>query len=239
MVGGVNVQDGNVGNRGDVVKHRLIVDALSALARAFPEHDLVYVDTHAYSFEASLPQKNLQFVQSRGPCDEYYLLENDYIKRGRYLCSVGLAQAMSRSFRRAFFVISELMPEYLERIRESFADEECHCWFSSEFKVELLSAALAETRNPVVFMLVDPFSYAKDPQSVEIPISAAASIPVPAVVQVFNYGERLPAEVVPTDWTMWRKNDHPYYHALIASQSMIDQLVCEIHTEPQQLSEKE
>ncbi|MEM7221409.1 MAG: hypothetical protein AAF495_00425 [Pseudomonadota bacterium] len=92
----MNIQAGNVGNRGDILKHGALVQLALAL-KASAASGSYYVDTHAYLLQA--PPTNLE----RWHCDvselcrsfaayrTYREIEQCYLDQVVYRCSAGLA----------------------------------------------------------------------------------------------------------------------------------------------------
>ncbi len=223
-----NKQDGNVGNRGDVIKHRVLVDLLYLLASKLPDAQLVYVDTHAYAFDAVLPNGRAQTIRPRSESDLYFQFEQPYLDKGEYLCSPGIAAALSKGFPRSSLLVSELLPVYLERLRSSFGATfqggDAEVVFSDKFSQSSFSEALSKAANPVVYMLIDPFSYKQDRDSVNLPLHAASIHGAPTLVQLFNYGEALPNDVTPVGWYSIDCNEPPYYNRILINALAADLL---------------
>lgn len=91
-----NIQEDNVGNLGDIVKHGALV-ALAALLR---EHNIGakvnYLDTHAFKLRACMPDAERwrkEVGELRGIYQlykEYADIEEPVVAEGKYLCSTGL-----------------------------------------------------------------------------------------------------------------------------------------------------
>ncbi len=93
-----NVQDRNVGNRGDIVKHAALVTLAEGL-RARTTGLVRHAETHTFRLYAPLPDAQrwtdnvaaLAALADRGPLDAYVAREAPWIARGLYRCSAGLA----------------------------------------------------------------------------------------------------------------------------------------------------
>lgn len=79
----MNIQDGNVGNAGDVMKHEALV-ALAALLRARNAGLVRHVETHTFRLVAPLAKPWTD------PGGRYGALEAPWVARGLYRCSAGL-----------------------------------------------------------------------------------------------------------------------------------------------------
>jgi hypothetical protein len=87
-----NLQDANVGNRGDIVKHAALV-ALATLLRARNAGPVRHVETHTFRLTAPLPDPALwsSRVAELGLSDHAYAaIEAPWAAQGRYRCSAGL-----------------------------------------------------------------------------------------------------------------------------------------------------
>lgn len=78
-----NIQDNNVGNRGDVLKHVSLV-ALAKLLRLRNPGLVRHVETHAFRLTAPL----VRAVDA--PVGDYAELEKPWVAKGLYRCSAGL-----------------------------------------------------------------------------------------------------------------------------------------------------
>jgi 23S rRNA A2030 N6-methylase RlmJ len=94
---GPNVQHGNVGNFGDILKHAALVSLAKALSRANAHTTINYLDTHAYLLTSRLAntqwQREVMELCVQHPrYEHYYAIEQVFANKGRYLCSAGLAR---------------------------------------------------------------------------------------------------------------------------------------------------
>jgi hypothetical protein len=86
----VNIQDRNVGNLGDIVKHAALVE-LAALLRARNPGLVRHVETHCFRLVAPLPDPQGWAANAERGSERYRRAELDWVARGRYRCSAGLA----------------------------------------------------------------------------------------------------------------------------------------------------
>lgn len=90
-----NVQDRNVGNRGDVAKHVALV-ALAGVLRARTDGAVRHVETHAFRLYAPLPHPAAWAAAVEAHADtaaraRYRALQAGWVAGARYRCSAGLA----------------------------------------------------------------------------------------------------------------------------------------------------
>jgi 23S rRNA A2030 N6-methylase RlmJ len=85
----VNIQDRNVGNRGDVVKHAALVAIANAM-RARTPGPIRHVETHTFRLVAPLVDAAGWAARAAG-LDTYAAYEAPWVARGLYRCSAGLA----------------------------------------------------------------------------------------------------------------------------------------------------
>lgn len=92
-----NIQYGNVGNLGDILKHAALTQLGSAL-RDRVGSDVSYVETHAFRLSAPIADpgewklESGRLAKSYDGYAPYIRLEQDPVARGEYRCSAGLAQ---------------------------------------------------------------------------------------------------------------------------------------------------
>lgn len=91
---GPNIQDNNVGNRGDVVKHATLV-ALARLLRARNPGTIRHIETHCFRLTAPFAHKeghdwHADVARLGSAAAPYARLEAPYMQGGAYRCSAGL-----------------------------------------------------------------------------------------------------------------------------------------------------
>ncbi|MFZ5476461.1 MAG: hypothetical protein ACOZNI_06750 [Myxococcota bacterium] len=142
----MNVQEGNVGNRGDVLKHEALV-AFAELLLARNPGGVRHVETHAFRLDAPLSRP----WTGTG---RYAELEAPWVAKGRYRCSAGLvADVLGPAGR---LVLAEADPETRAALAAQVAAE--------GLRLELLvedALLLASRELPPMAMLVhvDPFDH--------------------------------------------------------------------------------
>ena len=143
-----NLQDANVGNRGDIVKHAALV-ALATLLRARNAGPVRHVETHTFRLTAPLPDPALwrTRVAELGLSDHAYAaIEAPWAAQGRYRCSAGL-------------VADTLGAPLSLLLAEAHAPTRA-----------LLQAALAEEGLPVDALVDDALALAALPQGAPAPL---------------------------------------------------------------------
>jgi 23S rRNA A2030 N6-methylase RlmJ len=153
----VNLQQNNVGNLGDILKHA----ALGALARLFSNAGAVavnYLDTHAYLLRARLANPDWHAQTRRLRAEDaayrsYVDLEAPWVARGDYLCSAGIIHSLAPH---AHLYLSESDPATRAILANQIADH------GIEGVTILDGAALWCTAPPSaprgsLLALVDPF----------------------------------------------------------------------------------
>ncbi|MBI3945867.1 MAG: hypothetical protein HY321_08100 [Armatimonadetes bacterium] len=207
-----NPQFKNVGNRGDVTKHRLLVDSLQLITERFKDtRTLVYVDTHAFAFRAPL-SKNAGPIAHRGADDLYAQFEEaEQAATGKCLCSPGLAAGATAGFRERRFLICEKDPVQLAFLKCDFAQEGVDSVrFRPVFSGKDLAALVESAHAPFVYMLIDPFRYEHDKDAVRAPVAAADRLDHPTVLQIFNYGAPIADELIGPRWKQTSIEDYPF-----------------------------
>lgn len=92
-------QEGNAGNRGDVLKHLALVGLLLEFRKI--RGRLLYAETHAFRSETALPpprdadwRNNVEMMPDDPVTQVYKNHEEPFVAKGRYSCSVGIASAL-------------------------------------------------------------------------------------------------------------------------------------------------
>lgn len=153
-----NVQHGNVGNLGDILKHA----ALAGLGYALRDRvgsDVCYVETHSFLLSAPVAD-GLEWARISGQWagsypgyDRYIDLERDAVARGEYRCSGGLAQDVIAP---SAACLAEADPQTRERLA-SQVQQEGLSGITIVEEADRLPEALRGSRNRGFLMLVDPF----------------------------------------------------------------------------------
>jgi hypothetical protein len=105
----MNLQHGNVGNLGDILKHSAI-DALARLIAAeHPPGQASFVDSHAYLLSSRLAnplwrEQTESLAMAHPGYRAYQALQAPFVARGGYLCSSGIVH---RHLPQAHFILCE------------------------------------------------------------------------------------------------------------------------------------
>jgi hypothetical protein len=184
-----NPQYNNVGNRGDILKHGVLVRLLGEIIRSAPKR-VAYVDPYAFipawpCAVRSWVHEADALVKARPGLAEYQRLEHAELRNGRpYLCSVGIARKL----------LADLGPHLLLAEREPFERAVLREELEASAVIEdnasslggRLKALLAD--EEVVVALVDPFRFDAEAEGVlRAILEAVGERPWAAVL--FDYSE--------------------------------------------------
>lgn len=153
-----NVQHGNVGNLGDILKHAALADLGYAL-RDRVGSDVCYVETHSFLLSAPIADGHEwarisgEWAGSHPGYDRYIDLERNAVARGEYRCSGGLAQDVIAP---AAACLAEADPQTRERLASQVRQEGLSGVTIVEDASDL-PGALRDARRRGFLMLVDPF----------------------------------------------------------------------------------
>jgi hypothetical protein len=179
----MNIQDGNVGNRGDLRKHEALAAILDTLAAASSGPVLV-VETHCFRLDAALPRPTAP-MNAR-----LTALQAPWAARGRYRCSAGLACDILGD--RARLLLAEADGPTRAALSDALVSEGRHV-------VALVddAAALVDFGRSVapaaVFIHVDPFDHPRYHWPVvEALLDRWRSADTPCAVLAFAYDKAGP-----------------------------------------------
>lgn len=154
-----NIQIGNVGNVGDIIKHVALTQLIQTCSPT------LYIDFHTFRLFAPCSDVNRwkREVEKLKGSDEkafekYIELEKQILENKPYRCSSGLAIDLLK--KNAKFVFSEQDKSTREILREQVEQEKVEYIImnhSSELKNLLVDKFFQKMKNEVVFSLVDPF----------------------------------------------------------------------------------
>lgn len=219
---GANVQDRNVGNRGDVHKHLALV-ALAGALRARAAGPVRHVETHAFRLHAPLPDPEA-WVARAGPLPEapvtarFRALQAPWLARGRYRCSAGLAADVLGPD--AVLALAEAHRETRAALAAALAGE-------GRVPEQLVDDALALVPLPPPLPLlvhVDPFDHpGRYWPLVERLLAGARRPDQDAAVLVFAYDKLAPVDFPPAPGglvPLGRRDDRPYALAAWATPAL-------------------
>lgn len=154
-----NVQDRNVGNRGDVHKHAALV-ALVELLAARSAGPVRHVETHCFRLDAPLPDpaRVAGFDAELPPAAAAWRrLEAPWLARGRYRCSAGLALDVLGP--RARLALAEAHGPTRAALAAALSAEEAPLDTLVDDAGALPAAPLADPRPLPLSIHVDPFDH--------------------------------------------------------------------------------
>lgn len=186
-----NVQDNNVGNVGDVVKHAALV-ALAGLLRRRNPGLVRHVETHTFRLAAPLPDPARWRARTTDPrLAAYVAREEAFVEHGQYRCSAGLvADTLGTPVR---LLLAEAHPPTRAALAEALAAE--------ALPVDALvdDAAALTTLPPgepaPLLVHVDPFDHPRGYWPIVAHLLDAWRLPShDAVVLAFAYDKRAPID---------------------------------------------
>lgn len=93
-----NIQDDNVGNLGDILKHVALVELAHLIKDRNPLDKINYLDTNTYKIKAELSRSHSIYndlFQLKGCSHSRYVnIEKHYVHYYKYLCSAGLVSTI-------------------------------------------------------------------------------------------------------------------------------------------------
>lgn len=152
-----NLQDSNVGNLGDVLKHAVLVQ----LAKVFAEHipgEKYYLDSHSYLYQSRLAatdwQVQTQELLKKSPLYQDYIdIEQPYVLKGDYLCSSGLVHKVIPD---AHLILCEKNRQTREWLLQQLADNRVTYHTVKEQMLKWVGGKSFK-KLPNLFALIDPF----------------------------------------------------------------------------------
>lgn len=224
---GSNLQDNNVGNLGDIIKHAALLDLAKLIQSRNPTSTIHYVDTHAYKFIARLANSQWRedlggFLQDHPAYKPYYDLEKPLVAQHKYMCSSA--------------IVVEVMPNVsLHLSEQDSSTRQLLITQLMEFGTEpatLLSDArewctLQTTmKNRPLLMLLDPFKLSSDCwQSALCAISKLHKVGSDGLLLVFTCDKENNRVAWPLPPRYWKGpvttiNNKPYFMAAYATENI-------------------
>lgn len=222
-----NLQDNNVGNLGDIIKHAALLELAKLIQSRNPTTAIHYVDTHAYKLIAGLSNVLWRedvgvLLQEYSAYKSYYDLEKSLAAQSKYMCSSA--------------IVAEVMPNVLLHLSEQdFATRQILKAQLKDYAIEpatLLSDArdwcsLQTTveRRPLL-MLLDPFKLSNDYwQSALCAISKLHQLGSDGLLLVFTYDKDNYHVAWPLPPRLWKGpvatiNNKPYFLAVYAKENI-------------------
>ena len=188
----MNIQTGNVGNLGDILKHAALVQLALAL-RKCAGSDTRYIETHSFLLQA--PAKNSdswwnaasRLSESYAGYEPYVEIEQPLISRQEYCCSAGLALDLLRP---SSAYLAEKNPATLQTLKAQVISEGLEGIVTLTDAADRLPMVIDGNPRCGFLMLVDPF---KDPNEVWPTVSAVAETfdhrELLGAIEVFAHGD--------------------------------------------------
>ncbi|MDH5445394.1 MAG: hypothetical protein OEY52_07540 [Gammaproteobacteria bacterium] len=186
-----NLQDGNVGNLGDILKHTALVQ----LARIFSETiqaEKYYLDSHSYLYQSRMAsgswhEQTQILLNISNLYQDYIDVELPYVNKGEYLCSSGLVHHLIPD---AHLILCETNRTTREWLLQQLADNRVSYHTVKEQMVNWLKGRSFQ-QLPNLLALIDPFELTED-------LWAASSqclgkmllADAPALILVFDYQKK-------------------------------------------------
>ena len=153
----VNLQDGNVGNLGDILKHAALVQ----LTNVFSEHirdTKYYLDSHSYLYQSRLAVADWygqteELLKHSALYQDYIDIEAPYINKGEYLCSSGLVNKLMPD---AHLLLCESNRTTREWLLQQLADNRVTYHTVKEQMMKWIKGKSFK-RLPNLLALIDPF----------------------------------------------------------------------------------
>lgn len=184
-----NLQDTNVGNLGDILKHAALVQ----LAKLFSEEvmcsDKYYLDSHSYLYQSRLATKDWQelsqkLLHASSLYQDYIDIEMPFIKKGEYLCSSGL---VNKALPDAHLLLCETNKATREWLLQQLADNKVSYYTVKEQMYKWVKGKKFR-QLPNLLALIDPFELTDDLwQSANQCLRGMVSIGAPVIMLVFDY----------------------------------------------------
>ena len=222
-----NLQDGNVGNLGDVLKHAALVQ----LAKFFAENiatEKYYLDSHSYLYQSRLAaddwQKIVQgLLEDSSLYQNYIDIEAPFIETGNYLCSSGLVNKLIPD---AHLLLCETNRETREWLLQQLADNKVS-YHTVKAQMEKWVKGKKFKKLPNLLALIDPFEMTDELWlSVNKCLRSMLVESSPVILLVFDY-----KEVRSRDWPETSDNwlssvacisRQPYHLAVYASPEFVE-----------------
>ena len=213
--GTINLQDGNVGNYGDIIKHA----ALLQLSKYFFSLDghKTYLDTHCYLTRSQLANHNWTnevacLIQHYPLYQEYAHLQQTYIDRGEYLCSSGIVLQYSGN---AELLLSESNVQTRLALQQQLLEYDARV----TVKDDMMQWHEHITGNNNLFVLLDPFKLTDENwAAVTLSLAKGLSEMGRGLMLTFDYDKSTEQPIWPKAPTGWsgpvaRFDQAPYHLA--------------------------
>lgn len=152
-----NLQDGNVGNLGDILKHAALVQLAKLFADYIPD-TRYYLESHSYLYQSRLVnpawREQVRTLQAQSALyADYVAVELPYISRGEYLCSSGLANKVLPD---AHLLLCEANKFTREWLLQQLADNKVN-YHTVKARMANWAKGKSFRKLPNLLALIDPF----------------------------------------------------------------------------------
>ena len=153
-----NIQDGNVGNRGDILKHAILVQ-LARLLKTSSSNHFTYLESHCYLYHSFLANNQWQsdiktYLKTMPFVDDYYQLESAHVTQGQYLCSSGLVHQVIPE---AEMLLCEHHAETRNKLVEQLKKNSATYTLFNQ--IEDIQSDHSSYETSTLLALIDPFNF--------------------------------------------------------------------------------
>lgn len=219
-----NIQDNNVGNIGDILKHAALVNLLPILKAE--KNKVTCLDTHTYRLDSELANTDWQsdvdrYLSSYPAYRKYIECESKYVAQGRYRCSSGI---MIDELDEPVLLLSERHQPTRELLTEQLEEESVSYMLEHELLDWPKRNDLSETDK--LFVLFDPFEFNNNEwQAVTKIINSIFLDTGTGIIEAFTYQHQhryLDWPEPPTSWLgpVSVIDQEPYHLAVYASRNI-------------------
>jgi len=190
--GAMNIQLGNVGNLGDILKHAALIQLCGAL-RQLVGNESIYIETHAYLLSSSIADTQDWRVQSSRLAETYagyhaYVeREAKLVQRGMYRCSAGLALDVLSPISAS---LAEIDHSTRRQLKRQLREEDYSDSVVVTESADRLPEVIGNDDRIGFLMLVDPFETPLECWSTVLSSARAVQhAELVGAIEVFAYGD--------------------------------------------------
>lgn len=183
-----NMQAGNVGNEGDILKHAALCALAHRLQKLHPDRTITYLESNAFLRETRLAnpdwamQTDLLCRQFNG-YEAYRSLQAPFATQQRYLCSVGIANSI---LGKAENILYEADPETGSLLGQQLQQAGDDTRLLGTDHGQLQQLPVIHPKQPLL-ALIDPFVQTDGLVSNALSLLAVPDAGVDTVVLLFDY----------------------------------------------------
>lgn len=190
-----NLQDNNVGNLGDILKHAALIQLVKVFSDSI-EGTKYYLDSHSYLYQSRLAsgiwhEQAAELLASSKHYQEYIDIELDYVNRGEYLCSSGLVNKLMPD---ANLLLCESNRTTREWLLQQLADNRVTYHTVKAQMIKWIKGK-AFKRLPNLLALIDPFELTEELWlSVNTCLGKMIDSQASVIILMFDYKKQLTRE---------------------------------------------